>query len=131
MITNWFSSVGVFVSDPTYEQSAQIVVDIALSIAFLLLGWTIFRWIRFCQNVTDKASQTRVLHNSVFVLCYSVFILNDWFGDYFPLPDASPWSLLGVNFLSLYSYLIALCTLAIIVVTFRVSRVESSDLKVF
>jgi signal transduction histidine kinase len=67
---------------------------------------------------------------SIYAISYTIFILGDWLIYFAPQPINPDWSNVGANYLTMYTYLMAGCTLVITVITSRFARLEAEDSKV-
>jgi len=67
---------------------------------------------------------------STYAVCYTTFIFGDWLIFFAPQPLTPDWTNVGTNYLTMYTYLMAGCTLVITVITSRFARFEAEDSKV-
>lgn len=150
MIANVLLSCAVFFSADFLQTVNEGIVPTLISLGLFILVLTILRWFFFrqstifaskiCSDSHDSLEMMNDAHNSeqrkanllcsVYGVFLGIFLFGDWILFYIPLPISSPWSLVGCNYLTMYSYLMVGCTLCITVVTNHIARTDAVDARV-
>jgi hypothetical protein len=108
-----------------------ILLPFFVALGFLSLIITLMRWIWYLRNchALDKSEEMRNNLCSVYAFFYTVFIFGDWLIFFFPVVPPS-WMNTGVNYLTLYTYLMAGCILMTTLIANRLSRIDANETKV-
>lgn len=115
----------------TYIAAASVLLPFFISLGFSNLLINSIRWLYYVITVEglDKADELRNSLCNVHVAFYTLFILGDWLIFYVPTVPSS-WTNTGVNYLTMYTYLMAICTLFLTVLSNRLIRIEANEGKV-
>jgi len=106
-----------------------------VSMALLILTVNLIRWFWFVKrrfsNGKNEEEDSKLVLNSVFAVCFYIFILGEWSICYLPQSTSPTWTTpVGYNYLTMYSYLMAGSILIISVISSRLTRVEYQESKV-
>jgi len=113
------------------ELAIAVLLPFFVAMGFFSLIITLLRWIWYLRtcNVLDKSEEMRNNLCSVYAFFYTVFILGDWFIFFLPVVPTA-WTSIGVNYLTLYTYLMAGCILMTNLFLNRLTRIDASGTKV-
>ena len=135
MISNGLIAFSVVTNNPRNWNIMTTAIICSMTIAFAILSITLTKWYNYVRQL--KVHEIEIHHRfcNVYAGVYMCFLLGAWLP--FMIPDMTrdpSWGLYGVNYgvnyLSLYSLLLASCTVIISVMTTRLARYESNETKV-
>jgi len=124
--------------DDSFSNNIEILFSILLpflvSTALLILTVNMIRWFLFVKRMAfsgKNENDIKFVLCTVCAVCYYIFILGDWLLFYAPKSTSPMWSsILGFNYLTMCSYLMAGSTVIISIVSSRLTRIESQESKV-
>ena len=113
----------------------SVLLPFFVSLALLALSINMIRWFRYVKlkynHGNNEQEDIRMILCSVCAVCYYIFILGDWLIFYAPKSTSPTWtSILGYNYLTMYSYLMAGTILMISIISNRIIKKESLESKV-
>lgn len=142
MLCNVFLTSSVLLSNnDTFQAAYNVITPLLISVGLFSLIISILRWYRYFylsgmrSSLSHGPNAESVRRKSDF-LCtvygtfLAIFLFGDWIVFYLPLPASSPWSVVGYEYLSMYNYLMAGCTLCMTVVLNHSARIEAANAKV-
>lgn len=134
MLANILVSCSTLFLDSTEFQSTTLILTpVLISVGLISLTVTLIRWLYYMKrsngnnSESDKSRLKNDILCTVFAVLLTIFLYADWILFYFPIPLSSPWSIVGCNYLSMYNYLIAGCTLCVTIVVNRFTRMDAID----
>lgn len=141
MIANAMVSCAALVNDGKFQASNRVITPFLISAGLLYLTTNLIRWYIYMFNSNEKKIATESFDTdgiraktdffcTFFCTLLGIFLYGDWILFYLPLPTSSPWSVVGSNYLSMYNYLMAGCTLCMIVVINRYARLDAVETRV-
>jgi len=113
----------------------SVLVQFIVATALLILTVNMFRWFLFVKRKFSSGKHEeediKLILNTVCAVSYYIFILGDWLFVYAPHSTSPTWlSLIGYNYLTMYSYMMAGIILIISVISSRLTRIEYHESKV-
>jgi len=134
MSANIFATINSQIANMS-SQAKTVCVSfllVSVSIGFLSLIASVVRWIYYLSKFkVEEASEEENLKNylcSAYIIAFVIFIFGDWLIFYIPVEQS--WSNIGENYLTMYTCLMAFCTMVVTIVTTRVTRHEANESKV-
>lgn len=118
-------------SSQSFMKFTSIVLPFCVALGILNILVNSIRWIHYvltCEK-GDKTEELKKLLISVSCMFYFIFVSGDWL--IFFVPNVSlGWTNVGAYYLTLYTYLMALCTLCLTIISSRLLRIEATEAKV-
>ena len=114
---------------PSFPGISPTVTMCFVSIGLSTLALTILNWINYISHMDFDSLPANVRLCNVHVIFYTIFMLADWIPFYFPNAPIS-WTTVGTNYLTMYTYLMASCILAVTVISTRMAKSELANFQV-
>ena len=132
MTANVLSTCGFLSVDPTFVTANVYILLFLVALGLLTLLVSLVRWFWYILTITPRSENEKRRNYlcTVYAVCSTIFILGDWLIFFAPQPIEPDWSNMGTNYLTLYTYLMAFCTVMVTVVTTRTNREDSKNTKV-
>lgn len=132
MAANVLGTCSVLSVDPNFLAANTYILPFLVALGLFNLLVTLVRWFWYLWTVTPRNSSEKLRNDlcSAYAIFATIFILGDWLIFFAPQPIDPDWSNVGAKYLSLYTYLMAFCTVMVTVITTRNAREDSINTKV-
>lgn len=124
---NVLITYSVFMSKLQFS-NLQTIMSVILGIVFVVFFTCCYRWYINISSSPTYSSDTSALVCTTCTIFFSLFFCADWLPTFYQDRPAS-WQQLGSDFVTMYSYMMAICTISVIVINSRVAKLETMRTK--
>jgi hypothetical protein len=130
MVNNVLMSFSILTTNATFIANTGTASYILMSIGLFSFSVNVIWWFWHFFHLNEKDITIASYLCSAYVVLVVIFLLGNWVPLLVPSHPGDPWSLVGVSYLTCYSYLMASCTICLTVTSTRCASIDATRVRI-